>query len=100
MWALISAPACGLIMAMLEGAGAIPTAAAAAGSSPEPLRMDCAVLGEVIFAAAMLPDLCTSGLPTIAELESAYGWTVCSMLNRVRTTEASLGRTVAPELSN
>ena len=59
-----------------------------------------AVAGGVMFARANVPGFRASGLPTIAELESVYGWTVCSMLNSVRITEASSGRTVVPEFSN
>ncbi len=101
MWALISAPACGLTIAMLEGERANPTAATVpAASAPERPRIGCAVTGDAMFAPANVPDFWTSGLPTIALLESAYGWTVCSVLNSVRSTEASSGRTVVLEFSN
>src|ERR1041385_3418906 len=90
IWALISAPACGFTIAMLEDEGASPTAAAApAACSPEPPRMGWA--GEGMFALARLPGFWRSGFPTMADLESAYGWTVCSVLNSVRITEASSG---------
>src|SRR6478609_11815416 len=99
MWALISAPACGFTIAMLEDACANPTAQAVpAACSPEPPRMGWA--GEGRFPPAKLPAFWRSGFPTIADLESAYGWTGCSVLNNVRITEASSGRTVALEFSN